>query len=1071
MCHRVRFTLAILLVTLGALTVTAEPFPIVRITNDTSDVLGGGNTFKRDPFTTRGQILFAEADYDVWLFDGTLPPVPVLVQASPGGDDVNDGVFMLGPHSVAGQVLAGWRREFGYGLVSIDGAAPATVTLNPEAVSIADGCIFMVLQNGAQGNHAYQINPATGIHTQLSSGTVGANNGAFRIASSGCKAAWTFIPDIANDPQQIQFWNGTSTVMLEPEASQPRMRGDWIVYSKEVSGIPQVFAVNATDPLLTKVQLSFEDGTKIISNIETDGRHVAWVRSNGDGSGAELVLAGGLVFPTGPLEAFSNERAVQLDRGQLLWMTPDGELYFDDGTITHPIDPSPATTVEVPWLVDGYIAFVGLHEDGGSDKEVFRVEVTAPNDASQPAPPLMVELTAGSGEITVAWDRVLGATAYNLYVANEPGVTKDNYLTLEGGFKVTGVTSPHTLTSLPLNQSYSVAVSAVEGATEGPSSRVASLTLIGNLAWQSVSGMSSFISAAADPDDATLVYAGTGGAIHRSMNGGLTFSEVLGAATTGSNRIAAIAAGTNGVYAAAADGGDIWKSINDGTNWTRVLDATSSGENKASLAIDPQDPDTVFAGDFILPGKTIDDSLVIRTTNGGTTWTHTAEGDDELHAYALAFDSDDPTTLYAGGSGTPNIAKSIDGGATWQSITIPSGGTVHSIAVHPVNHHIVYASMRDKGVFRTRDGGATWTAINSGLDGVVDEFFGGAGFNSLLIHPRDPNYLHLGAGNGYWYSLDGGDSWIAANAGFSTIPEINALTVTDERRLIAATSEGLFLLSVAPAPTVTSVTPSTGDSAGGALVTIAGSGFQSGAVVTFGGEAATGVTIVSSTEITATTPAHTDGGVAVVVTNFDGQSGAKANAFTYTTTPPPMPAGLTATATTSTSVSLVWNATPRATSYAVERQSAGVAFTQIGTSPTPAYTDNSATSAKSYLYRVRAINSAGTSPFSAADIATTVIFTNEPIVANVTTVRAVHISQQRTAINAVRSLAGRSAFAFGTTPVAGDAVLTSHVTQMRTALDEALGDLGRPTGGYTDASLTGKAVKAAHFQELRNRMK
>ena len=546
---------------------------------------------------------------------------------------------------------------------------------------------------------------------------------------------------------------------------------------------------------------------------------------------------------------------------------------------------------------------------------------------------------------------------------------------------------------------------------------------------------------------------------------------MLGSATTGSNRIAAIAAGPEAVYAVAADQGDIWKSTNGGADWTRVLDESSFGENKAAVAIDPTDPDTIFAGDFILPGKTTEDSLVIRTTNGGGDWEHTSEGDDELHAYALAFDSDDPTTIYAGGSGTPNIAKSADGGETWQSIAIPFGGTVHAIAVHPFNHHVVYASTRDKGVFRTRDGGVTWTAINFGLDGVVDEFFGGAGFNALLIDPRNPNYIHLGAGNGYWYSVDGGDSWVAANAGFAVIPEINALALTNERRLIAATSEGMFLLSVAPAPTVMSVTPPSGDSAGGTSVTITGTGFQTGAAVTFGGSAATGVTAVSASEITATTPAHADGAVTVVVTNYDGRSGSKANGFTYTTTPPPMPTGLLAAAASSVSVSLTWNATPRASSYAIERQSAGVAFTQIGTSPTPNYTDNTAMAAKSYLYRVRASNSAGSSPYSAPDIATTVIFTNDPIVADVTTVRAVHVSQQRTAINAVRSLAGRPAFAFNGSPVAGSPVLALHVSEMRTALDEALGDLGRTTGGYTDATLAGKVVKAAHFQELRNRMK
>ena len=50
-----------------------------------------------------------------------------------------------------------------------------------------------------------------------------------------------------------------------------------------------------------------------------------------------------------------------------------------------------------------------------------------------------------------------------------------------------------------------------------------------------------------------------------------------------------------------------------------------------------------------------------------------------------------------------------------------------------------------------------------------------------------------------------------------------------------------------PAPTVSSISPTTGTSAGGTPVTITGTGFLSGATVSLGGTAATGVTVVSST--------------------------------------------------------------------------------------------------------------------------------------------------------------------------------------------------------------------------------
>jgi hypothetical protein len=84
-------------------------------------------------------------------------------------------------------------------------------------------------------------------------------------------------------------------------------------------------------------------------------------------------------------------------------------------------------------------------------------------------------------------------------------------------------------------------------------------------------------------------------------------------------------------------------------------------------------------------------------------------------------------------------------------------------------------------------------------------------------------------------------------------------------------------------PTISKISPNSGSTNGGTAVTITGTNFISGATVTFGGTAATNVTVVSSTSITATTPAHAAGAVNVVVTDSSG-SGTLTNGFTYTTT-------------------------------------------------------------------------------------------------------------------------------------------------------------------------------------------
>lgn len=99
-------------------------------------------------------------------------------------------------------------------------------------------------------------------------------------------------------------------------------------------------------------------------------------------------------------------------------------------------------------------------------------------------------------------------------------------------------------------------------------------------------------------------------------------------------------------------------------------------------------------------------------------------------------------------------------------------------------------------------------------------------------------------------------------------------------------------------PASISTSPSSGSTAGGTSVTITGTGFESNATVSIGGNAATGVTVASETSLTATTPAGTAGAKNVVVTNPDsGFSGTQTNGFTYSA-----PTTTTTVATTTTTV-------------------------------------------------------------------------------------------------------------------------------------------------------------------------
>ena len=95
-----------------------------------------------------------------------------------------------------------------------------------------------------------------------------------------------------------------------------------------------------------------------------------------------------------------------------------------------------------------------------------------------------------------------------------------------------------------------------------------------------------------------------------------------------------------------------------------------------------------------------------------------------------------------------------------------------------------------------------------------------------------------------------------------------------------------FPLTVATVPAVAGVSPTTGPAAGGTLVTITGTGFIGATAVDFGAGAATDLTVVNDTTITADSPAGT-GVVNVTVITPGGTSAiSAADQFTYVVAPP-----------------------------------------------------------------------------------------------------------------------------------------------------------------------------------------
>jgi hypothetical protein len=97
-------------------------------------------------------------------------------------------------------------------------------------------------------------------------------------------------------------------------------------------------------------------------------------------------------------------------------------------------------------------------------------------------------------------------------------------------------------------------------------------------------------------------------------------------------------------------------------------------------------------------------------------------------------------------------------------------------------------------------------------------------------------------------------------------------------------------------------------------------------------------------------------------------------------------------------------------------------------------------------------------------------FTDESLVTGTTFIQAIHITELRTRINAVRAARGLSSFSFTDASLSGVLIKAIHITELRAALTEAFTAAGRSAPSFTDPALTTGSIfiKAAHINELRD---
>ena len=287
-----------------------------------------------------------------------------------------------------------------------------------------------------------------------------------------------------------------------------------------------------------------------------------------------------------------------------------------------------------------------------------------------------------------------------------------------------------------------------------------------------------------EPGNPNVVYVGAAaGGIWKTSDGGLDWTPIFDkqdVAAIGSLAIAPSAhnilwAGTGEPFLIRPDypmGDGIYKSTDSGKTWQHMgLELTG---HIGRIAINPHNPDIVFAcalGQAYRPQK---ERGIYRTTDGGKTWQQVLFVNEDTGCSELSMDAHDPQTLFAGmwqveirtwdlqsGGPSSGVFVSHDGGDTWKKLSgngLPeANATVGKVAVQvaPSNSERVYALMEEKtpSLYRSDDGGKSWKLVNQ--QHIMAER--APYYVRFAVAPDDENLLFF-VSVGFSISRDGGDT-------------------------------------------------------------------------------------------------------------------------------------------------------------------------------------------------------------------------------------------------------------------------------------------------------------------------
>ena len=195
-------------------------------------------------------------------------------------------------------------------------------------------------------------------------------------------------------------------------------------------------------------------------------------------------------------------------------------------------------------------------------------------------------------------------------------------------------------------------------------------------------------------------------------------------------------------------GWGMWHSADAGETWTRHRRPFPLNSRIQALVTHPTQSRTLFAGG---------DTGFFVSHDGGAKWDRVGTPGDLPTIWSLAIDPSDPGTLFAG-TRPAGVYRTRDGGKHWERLSLPIAtecaiGTpfVTALAVDPDDRNIVWAGVEIDGVYRSLDGGDTWAAVRSGMHDLD--------IHDMAVAATHPKRLYVSTASAMFVSDNLGDTW------------------------------------------------------------------------------------------------------------------------------------------------------------------------------------------------------------------------------------------------------------------------------------------------------------------------